>query len=351
MTKACISEPMTAHSAAAESSEQRLREPRPLVSVLIPCYNAENTIARAIASVLAQSYRAYEIIAIDDVSQDGTLEVLKDFEKKGILRLVSLRQNGGPAAARNTGLQVARGEFVAFLDADDEWAPEKLGRQVAVLAANPRISMVGCQLAVQNMDGTTEIVNDHRVPPTGPEAWKALLRYSYYVPTSMMTRVALLKEMGGFDPSLKGGEDDQDLCIRLALKGEIDLVSDVLGTMHQQAVSLSSRFGRREWTTVLPLIERHCRALRDRLTPAEVSGILGTRYSHIGRKVFPVAPIRGLRLISRAILLGYRPVENIVFLLIAPLRLLKHSTLFWKGTHLFGAVSRQRRPFLSSSER
>lgn len=295
----------------------------PLVSVIIPCFNAESTLERAVASVLAQSYRAYEIIAVDDVSSDRTAEILKTFQSQGVLRFVQMPRNGGPAAARNAALKVARGELVAFLDADDEWMPEKLARQVPVLVSNPHVSMVGCVLAVRNLDGTTRTVNPDRVPPTGKAAWKTLLRYSYYVPTSMMTRLSLMHEIGGFDSNLRGGEDDQDLSIRLALRGEIAIVADVLGTMYQQPSSLSSRYANREWLTVLPLIERHCRALGDRLTPAELSGILGARYTQVGRNSFPAAPLVGLRLVLRAAGLGFRPIENMLFVASAPLRLLK----------------------------
>ena len=298
-------------------------EPSPLVSVIIPCYNSEKTITRAIDSVLTQSYTAVEIIAVDDRSQDRTGEILRDLDAKGLLRHIRMPENSGPAGARNAGLQVARGEFVAFLDSDDEWEPEKLKRQVALLASNPKISMVGCRLVVRNLDGTTTIVNEHRVPPVGPEAWKALLQYSYYVPTMMMTRLSLLQEIGSFDTSLRGGEDDQDLAIRLGLKGEIAFIPCTLGTMYQQPRSLSTRFGKREWTTVIPLIERHCQALREQLTDSEIREILGRRYTHVGRQALPVEPVRSLRLILHAVFLGYRPLENLIFIATVPLRLLK----------------------------
>lgn len=298
-------------------------EPLPLVSVIIPCYNSEKTITRTIDSVLAQSYTAVEIIAVDDVSRDRTGKILRDLDSKGLLRHISMPENSGPAGARNAGLQVARGEFVAFIDADDEWEPDKLRRQVAILAANPKISMVGCRLVVRNLDGTTTIVNEHRDPPVGPEAWKALLQYSYYVPTMMMTRLSLLREIGSFDTTLRGGEEDQDIAIRLGLKGEIAFIPCTLGTMHQQPASLSTRFGKREWTTVIPLIERHCQALREQLTDSEIREILGSRYTHVGRQTLPVEPVRSLRLILHAVFLGYRPVHNIIFIATVPLRLLK----------------------------
>lgn len=305
-------------------------ERTPLVTVVIPCFNAAATIARAVASVTAQRHARYEIIAVDDASRDATPAIVRDYEEKGVLKAILLPQNAGPSAARNAAIAVARGEFVAFLDADDEWQPDKLTRQVAMLAANPRMSMVGCGLAVRLPDGSAHVEERHWAPPTGQQAWKALLGHGYYVPTAIVTRTALVRELGGFDEHLRSGED-QDLCIRLALRGEVGVIDEPLATKHQQAEGLTLRFVRREWTTVLPMIERHCAALGDRLTPGERSQILGRRYSQIGRNAFPAAPLRGLGLILRAIRLGYRPLENMLFVATAPVRI---GGCLWRRSRL-----------------
>src|SRR5713226_4429936 len=110
------------------------RSDAPAVTVVIPVYNGANSIARAIASVIAQDFSDFEIVVVDDGSTDATLEVIRPFARQ--IRLLE-QGNAGPAVARNTGIAAARGEYIAFLDADDAWMPAKLGLLVAVLRRDP----------------------------------------------------------------------------------------------------------------------------------------------------------------------------------------------------------------------
>jgi len=109
----------------------------PRVSVIIPTYNRASLIARAVNSVLSQTYKDFEIIIVDDGSTDGTEEMIKKFTDPRIL-YIHHEENRGSATARNTGLRVARGEYIAFQDSDDEWLPEKLERQLQILESSPR---------------------------------------------------------------------------------------------------------------------------------------------------------------------------------------------------------------------
>src|SRR5882724_1442948 len=104
--------------------------PPPLVTVLIPAFNAERTIVRALDSVFRQAYEPLEVLVIDDASTDGTAEVVAAYGRSEI-RLISLTLNRGECSV-NEGLAQAKGEYVAFLDADDEWLDEKLKKQVAL---------------------------------------------------------------------------------------------------------------------------------------------------------------------------------------------------------------------------
>ena len=105
-----------------------------LVSVVIPMYNAERTILRAIESVRAQTYTAWELILIDDGSTDGTLPLVEDYVARyGLPAVVVSRENRGVSHTRNEGIRLAQGGYVAFLDADDVWMPRKLERQMACL--------------------------------------------------------------------------------------------------------------------------------------------------------------------------------------------------------------------------
>lgn len=107
-----------------------------MISVVIPAYNAGRFIRRTIDSVLAQTYTGYEIIVVDDGSTDNTGDIVKNYGSK--VRYI-YQQNAGDGAARNTGIYTAKGEWIAFLDHDDEWLPEKLQRQMELLERNPQL--------------------------------------------------------------------------------------------------------------------------------------------------------------------------------------------------------------------
>lgn len=110
----------------------------PLVSCVVPVFNGAPFLVDAVASIEAQTWRPIEIIIVDDGSTDGTPDVIGAMGT----RVRALRQeNAGPAAARNAGLRMARGEFVAFLDSDDEWLPHKLGMQIARFEARPELQV------------------------------------------------------------------------------------------------------------------------------------------------------------------------------------------------------------------
>src|SRR5664280_3075793 len=102
----------------------------PRVSVIIPAYNAEAFLARALRSVVAQTFDDYEIVLVDDGSTDGTAEIARSFKQARYFHQPNRRQ----PATRNRGLKEAKGELIAFLDADDEWLPEKLERQLAFMS-------------------------------------------------------------------------------------------------------------------------------------------------------------------------------------------------------------------------
>lgn len=102
------------------------------VSVIIPCYNAEKYLAEAVRSCLTQTVLPYEVIVINDDSTDSTLDVLKEFDS--LIDIVSLNERGGESRARNIGMDMATGDYVAFLDADDIWVEDKLERQVHAFA-------------------------------------------------------------------------------------------------------------------------------------------------------------------------------------------------------------------------
>jgi glycosyltransferase involved in cell wall biosynthesis len=123
------------------------------VSVVIPCYRCADTIAMAVASVAAQTLSPAEVLLVDDCSGDGTLAALQQIaatHAAGWIRVIALPRNGGPSRARNTGWQQARQDYIAFLDADDTWAPHKLELQMAALHDDPEIALIAHRMVVRD---------------------------------------------------------------------------------------------------------------------------------------------------------------------------------------------------------
>lgn len=301
----------------------------PLVSVIIPCFNAENTIARAIASVRAQDYPSVEIITVDDCSADNTVKILAEQQGAGEFRYVKLDRNSGAAAARNEGLRLARGEYIAFLDADDEWLPSKLSKQMALITARPAMSFVACGAGFIEINSRElRPLYGPLAPADGPEAWRVLLAYNFVATPAVVARRSLIDRVGGFNTSLVIGED-QDLWIRLALEGEVGYVPETLLVVHEQRTGLSRRNTLRLLEDSLPMVLRHVEAQRHRLSSQEVAHILGHRYAKIGRNAYLDFPFRGATLIVKAILRGHEPLENTRYLFTAsvPARWLKRRLL------------------------
>ncbi len=186
----------------------------PDVTVVIPAYDCEATIGLTIESVLAQTGVSFEVVVVDDGSTDGTAEVVRGFGPR--VRLVS-QANGGVGAARNHGLALARGRWVAFCDADDFWEPEKLARQVRVLSRGWPLGL--CYTGVQLLDETGAQVHlPWAEPGPRPEGWafrELLLADNPICTSSVMVDRALVQRLGGFvtDP---GQSEDYDMWLKVA---------------------------------------------------------------------------------------------------------------------------------------
>jgi glycosyltransferase involved in cell wall biosynthesis len=203
----------------------------PLVSVIIPTYNRAETVRRSIESALEQSYRPLEVIVVDDGSTDATREVLEAYDDR--IRPI-YQANGGPSVARNTGAAEALGEFIAFLDSDDTWQPEKIARQVALmLAGGEKVSCCICNAAViqGNNTGTTTFRASDVMTGMREGFWMnpaplLATRFILFNQVAMIRRDAFEK-VGGFKPEMRLLED-YDLAFRLSLLGPWAFVEDPL---------------------------------------------------------------------------------------------------------------------------
>jgi glycosyltransferase involved in cell wall biosynthesis len=194
----------------------------PSVSIVIPTYNRAGHIGQAIQSVLAQTFEDFEVLIVDDASTDNSEEIILGFNDGRILYL-RRNNNGGAAAARNTGIQAARGEFIAFLDSDDEWAPDKLEKQLAKFNSAERSTALVYSDAVFS-DVRTGTVLKNRIPKYEGYVHELLLQNDFIGGcSSTMVRTDAVRCVGGFDVGLPSRQD-WDLWIRMARQYSIGYV-------------------------------------------------------------------------------------------------------------------------------
>jgi len=297
---------------------------QPSVSVVIPAYNVEDCICRAIRSVLRQTHLPQEIVVVDDGSTDNTGCAAKKFG--GPVRVIGQRRTGA-AQARNTGISASRGEIIAFQDADDEWLETKLEKQLT-LHHRQDLAMSSCQSNEFDVDGHDlgDTFRDLR-PVRGNEIWRKLLAVNFIAtPTVMASREKLIAA-GGFNSSLKVGED-QDMWIRLALLGPVDFIDESLVHVHMRPASLSSSGFHDQVAFTLPMIWEHLQALKPRLCEREVRGIYAARLGRVGRNACAHREfVLGLSLVAKAIGMGDSPFHNLYHLLglAPPIRWLRNT--------------------------
>lgn len=237
----------------------------PRVSVIIPAYKAARTIGRALVSVLAQTHPAHEIIVIDDGSPDEVATVVAAYGAPVIL----LQQpNGGAASARNRGIEHATGDFIAFLDADDYWEPQKLETQLGLFERHPELGLVAGAYYQQQPDQLSR-TSDVRIA----NADKVLTlrgREAFHFATGVWTGVVMARRavigserfVSGLEPA-----EDRDLWIRLVLSAPAYWSSHPLASAVLEQGSLSRGNLQRDCSNMLKVVDRNRSTL----------GRLGTR--------------------------------------------------------------------------
>lgn len=286
------------------------------VSVVIPAHNAEGTLARALDSVFEQTLQPLEVIVVDDGSRDDTRRIAETYAERHNVRILSRPVSEGASCARNRGIESARGELIAFLDADDEWLPSKLERQVPLFSEDDGLEFISCGALLIDSTGTNRgsVYTDRR-PVSGENAWRTLLAYNFIATPSVVARRDSLMAVGGFDPALPFGED-QDMWIKLSMRGRLGYVDQPLVLVHMSPNSLSGAEINKQVRVTLPMILRHVEDRRAELTPAEIRSIVGERLTRLGRTALSHRPYReGAGLLLRAIQLPYRPLSNLLLLL------------------------------------
>jgi glycosyltransferase involved in cell wall biosynthesis len=215
--------------------------PMPAVSVIIPTYNRAEFLRLAITSVLNQTFQDFEIIVVDDTSEDHTHEVVSDFSDKRI-KYIRHEVNKRVAAARNTGVLNSSGDYIAFLDDDDEWLPRKLQMQVALLEDGPS-TLGGVYTGFTQIDRSTGQILQQIVHNRRGDIYNDLLKSNFIGPAStILLRRECFDRVGLFDESIEFGEE-YDLLIRVSKEFHFECVPECLVTYWFHENKLSTNVG------------------------------------------------------------------------------------------------------------
>jgi len=214
---------------------------RPAVTVVIPTFNRGAIVVRAIRSVLGQTCQDWELIVVDDDSTDGTEQAVKGLSDNRI-KYIRHDRNRGADAARNTGIRYAQGEYVAFLDSDDEWPPEKLQKELEVFrSSDPAVGLVYTGKMI--LDETGRVLEIRMATKSG-WVYDALLDSNFIGSSSLVTvKKQALERVGGFDETLVSHQD-WDLCLRVARVFRIASVPNCLVKRHLSSDQISGSLRR-----------------------------------------------------------------------------------------------------------
>lgn len=224
------------------------------VSVIIPCYNREQFIAETVNSVLAQTWPEIELIIVDDGCTDDSRKVLESYGQRITILEHSGRANRGQSAAINLGLQHSSGDYLAILDSDDLFAPDKIEKQVHFLEKHPEFGLVyaNCISIDENGNELYRMYCSGHTPPGGPE--QVLEDCCYNVPSNSLFRRSVFEQVGFLDESLRSAQD-HDFAIRIAEVTRIGYLDEYLWNYRRHGGSISHTRTTERWRNGFKILE------------------------------------------------------------------------------------------------
>jgi len=240
---------------------------RALVSVVIPVYNAERYITQTVRSVMEQTYDNLEVIVVDDGSMDNTIKCLKEFE--GRIKIFK-QSNKGVSLARNNGVGVAKGDFIAFLDADDLWMKDKIEKQMSVFSNSSEVSLVAC-CAEKINENDRKIINANDEERSGiydhsiDLRRELLMRGNPIILSSVLMKRSLFNDVQGFNTQKNVLSEDYDFWIRASAKGLFYVMSERLTSYRVLEHSRIHGTLQKEYISQKEIIEMH----REQYTPLQ----------------------------------------------------------------------------------
>ena len=255
-------------------------EKSPKVSVIIPTYNQAKFIDKAIESVLKQSYQDFEIIVINDGSTDNTEEIVKNYSDFRI-RYICQANNMGVSEARNTGIKVSRGDYIALLDSDDEFLPERLIKQVQILQNKSSEVGVVCSWSY-NIDEKGNYISKRCLPRKDGYIYEDLLSTNPISVPTVLIRKECFEKVGIFD-NLLDGQEDWDMWIRIAKYYKFFLIKIPLAKRRIHP-NRASNLLEKKIVTAKRIIKKHINELKNRRNiHSKHYFYIGFRFCRIGK--------------------------------------------------------------------
>jgi len=207
----------------------------PIISVILPTYNRGNVISRAIESVLCQTYKNIELIIIDDGSFDNTEEVISKY--KDDIKYIK-QDNAGASSARNNGIRQSQGEYIAFLDSDDQWECNKLQLQYEFFASND-VALVSTDSKTYFEDGSLKKISTRKLVNKSIKSFEDVFMHPYLGTPTVMVKKSVILDEGGFDETLRTAEDI-DLFLRISSHNKIGYINKKLVNIYLSSDGLST---------------------------------------------------------------------------------------------------------------
>jgi glycosyltransferase involved in cell wall biosynthesis len=279
----------------------------PTVSVIVPAYNRAHLIGRALESLRMQAYRDFEVVLGDDASTDDTVAMAQRAWPD--LKVARLRVNRGASSARNAAIRESRGRFLAFLDSDDEWLPEKLVVQMDYLERHPEVAVCACAYRKQWRDGCSTLV-----PAPHPEDLTKALHSAldFHGASTPLVRREVLDDVGYQDEDLRILED-WDWMLRISQQHRIEVLDETLAIIHENNPSPADRM--RDSTLIF--LAKHDADFR-RYGAAHRNRVISQQWENAAFNMFEHGRAgEGLRLLLRS--LRHAPLRNPASAVLLPL--------------------------------
>ncbi len=234
----------------------------PIFSVICPVYNSEAYLMRTLASLLSQTCKNYEVIFADDGSTDNSVEILEqhkaEFLSQGIQIQILKGEHSGPGATRNHAIRSAKADWLAFLDADDEWLPHKLERVEQFIELHPTINFFNHWTIWQRLNGLSQLEQNGTQLMQAKSFLKQLFCYNGIATSASVVKRSLVEDAGYFDASFPIAQD-LELWLRIGKKMQFMTIPEVLGYYHEVKGSIGLKPYRLRFLSHLRIYKRHWR--------------------------------------------------------------------------------------------